>query len=143
MKRITLIAVALIATFTMSFGQSFTTSSTTFQTSSGQYFTINSNSYDVYGTYGNSSAEIVSGYTRSNGTYVEPYVRTQRNSTNHDNFSTYGNINIYTGTVGTRARDYSPEAYNYGSGRTIYTGSRGGQYYINGNGNKVYVPKRW
>ena len=33
-------------------------------------------------------------------------------------------------------------AYNYGSGRTIHTGSRGGQYYINSNGNKTYVPKR-
>lgn len=144
MKRITLIAVALIATFTMSFGQSFTTKSTTSSTSSEQLFTTNSRSNfnDVYGTSVNPFTTTVSGYTRSNGTYVEPYVRTQRNFTNHDNFSTSGNVNIYTGTVGTRAKDFTPEAYNYGSGRTIYTGSRGGQYYINGNGNKVYVPKR-
>lgn len=144
MKRITLIAVALMATFTMSFGQSFTTKDITSSTSSGQLFTTNSRSNfnDVYGTSVNTFTTTVSGYTRSNGTYVEPYVRTQRNSTNHDNFSTSGNMNIYTGTSGSRAKDYSPEAYNYGSGRTIYTGSRGGQYYINGNGNKVYVPKR-
>lgn len=145
MKRITLIAVALIATFTMSFGQSFTTNNSTFSTSYGQFITTNSigSFNDVFGTGTNEFITTVSGYTRSNGTYVEPYVRTQRNDTNHDNFSTVGNFNIFTGTVGTRARDYSPEAYNYGSGRTIYTGSRGGQYYINGNGNKVYVPKRW
>lgn len=143
MKRIALIAVALMATFTMSFGQSFTTNSWTSSNSSGQLITTNSrNNNDVFGTGVNHSTTTVSGYTRSNGTYVEPYVRTQRNSTNHDNFSTSGNMNIYTGTSGSRAKDYSPEAYNYGSGRTIYTGSRGGQYYINGNGNKVYVPKR-
>lgn len=27
-------------------------------------------------------------------------------------------------------------------GQTIYQGSRGGQYYINRNGNRTYVPKR-
>lgn len=82
------------------------------------------------------------GYTRSDGTYVQGHYKTNSNSTNHDNFSTSGNVNIYTGSVGTRARDYSSEAYNYGSGRTVYTGSRGGQYYINSNGNKTYIPKR-
>ncbi|MBK6497038.1 MAG: hypothetical protein IPG00_02265 [Saprospiraceae bacterium] len=39
-------------------------------------------------------------------------------------------------------KDYSSEAYNYGAGQTIYTGPRGGQYYYNSKGNKVYVPKR-
>eukprot|EP00741_Cyanophora_paradoxa_P019660 tig00021137_g18978.t1 len=28
-----------------------------------------------------------------------------------------------------------------GGGRTIYTGPRGGQYYINGNGNRTYIPR--
>ena len=84
----------------------------------------------------------VSGYSRSNGTYVQPYVRTMPNFTNWDNFSTKGNYNPYTGSTGYRARDYSIDAYNYGSGRTIYTGSRGGQYYYNSIGRKTYVPKR-
>ena len=57
-----------------------------------------------------------------------------------NNFSL--NYNTYTGSTGSRARDYSSSAYNYGSGHTIHTGSRGGQYYINSNGNKTYVPKR-
>ena len=84
----------------------------------------------------------VSGYTRSNGTYVMPHVRTMPNTTNWDNFSTQGNINIYTGSTGHRAKDYSSDAYNYGAGRIIHTGSRGGHYYYNSNGRKTYVPKR-
>jgi len=31
---------------------------------------------------------------------------------------------------------------SYSSDRTIYTGPRGGQYYINSKGNKVYVKKK-
>ena len=90
-----------------------------------------------------SSVRYQSGYTRSNGTYVQGHYKTNSNSTNHDNYSTRGNYNSYTGSAGTRARDYSSGAYNYGSGRTIHTGSRGGQYYYNSNGNKTYVPKRY
>jgi hypothetical protein len=83
----------------------------------------------------------VNGYTRSDGTYVSGYYRTESNSTNWDNYSTKGNVNPYTGDIGTRPHDYSSEI-NYNAGRTIYTGSRGGQYYINSHGNKTYVPKR-
>lgn len=82
------------------------------------------------------------GYFRSNGTFVTGHFKTVSNGTNWDNFSTLGNINLFTGSYGSVARDYSIGAYNYGGGHTIYTGSRGGQYYINSNGNKVYVPKR-
>lgn len=98
-----------------------------------------------YGTssYGvNTNSTYVNGYTKSDGTYVQGHYRSSQNSTNHDNYSTSGNYNPYTGTSGSRARDYSSDAYNYGSGHTIHTGSRGGQYYINSNGNKTYVPKR-
>ena len=81
-------------------------------------------------------------YTRKDGTFVSGHMKTRSNRTNHDNYSTSYNVNPFTGSVGTRARDYSSRAYNYGSGNTIYTGSRGGQYYINSRGNKTYVPKR-
>jgi len=47
----------------------------------------------------------VSGYTRSNGTYVEGYYRTLPNSTLNDNWSTIGNINPFTGAYGTRPGD--------------------------------------
>ncbi|MDR0605367.1 MAG: hypothetical protein LBG80_13790 [Bacteroidales bacterium] len=98
-------------------------------------------------TYGNSYSTpsrntYVSGYTKKNGTYVQPYVRTNANSTNRDNYSTKSNYNPYNGTTGTKAKDYSSDALKYGAGKTIYTGPRGGQYYYNSNGNKVYVPKR-
>jgi hypothetical protein len=90
----------------------------------------------------NTSVRYQSGYVKSNGTYVQPHFKTNNNSTNWDNFSTKSNVNSFTGTVGTRARDYSRDALNYGQGRSIYTGSRGGQYYYNNGGNKIYVPKR-
>ena len=84
----------------------------------------------------------VNGYVRRDGTYVQGHYRQDPNSTNWDNYSTQGNVNPYSGESGTRARDYSSEALNYGDGRTIHTGPRGGQFYYNDSGRKVYVPKR-
>ena len=81
-------------------------------------------------------------YIRKDGTFVQGSTHTQSNRTNVDNYSTQGNTNPYTGTSGTRAQDYSAPASNYGGGAPIQSGSRGGQYYINSNGNKTYVPKR-
>lgn len=99
-------------------------------------FTESPSSYNYNSVYQN-------GYTRKDGTYVNGHYKTRSNNTNWDNYSTQGNVNPYTGEFGTRAKDYSLDAYNYGVGQTIYTGPRGGQYYINSNGNKTYVPKRW
>jgi hypothetical protein len=45
--------------------------------------------------------QYVHGYYRSNGTYVRPYYRSSPNGTVQDNFSYRGNINPYTGKVGT------------------------------------------
>ena len=98
------------------------------------------NTYTVPST--NTSVRYQSGYTKDNGTTVQPHYKTTTNNANHDNFSTSGNTNVYTGQSGSRAKDYSPEASNYGKGKTIQTGSKGGQYYINSKGNKTYVPKR-
>ncbi|WP_159468308.1 hypothetical protein [Dyadobacter sp. 3J3] len=92
--------------------------------------------------YVNPNTNYNSGYQKSNGTVVQPHYKTQQNQTNLDNYSTQGNVNPYTLENGTKAKDYSIDASNYGSGKTIQTGERGGQYYINNNGNKVYVPKR-
>ncbi len=97
-----------------------------------------------YGAYSGSSTSTthVNGYYKANGTYVQGHNRSSKNSTNHDNWSTSGNTNPYNGNRGTRAKDYSSGAYNYGSGKVIQTGPKGGQYYINSKGNKTYVPKR-
>ena len=89
----------------------------------------------------------VSGYTNSYGTYVQGYYRTTPNYTRNDNYSTIGNINPYTGSYGTKPADsyYSSPSYystpSYISSTPVYTGSRGGQYYINSNGNKTYISR--
>ncbi len=92
-------------------------------------------------SYSMPSVRYQSGYVKSNGTYVQPHFKTTSNYTNLDNYSTVENTNPYTGARGTKATDYSPNTKNYGSGSAIYSGSRGGQYYINSNGNKTYIPK--
>lgn len=150
MKKLVLSIVALVAVATSSFAQY----SDLHQMSSkvindfyssccppSSFYTLPSVSYSVPSTV-NYNTTTVSGYTRSNGTYVQSHVRTMPNNTNRDNFSTKGNSNPFTGSTGYRARDYSSGAYNYGAGHTIHTGSRGGQYYYNSNGHKTYVPKR-
>ena len=74
------------------------------------------------------SVKLQKGYYKpSTGTYVAAHYKTESNKTNWDNYSTKGNYNYSTGTDGTKARDYSAEAYNYGNGQNIKTGSRGGQ----------------
>jgi len=49
----------------------------------------------------NSNYHYVDGYYKSNGTYVNGYYRTNPNNTNKDNYSTYPNINPWTGNQGT------------------------------------------
>jgi len=44
----------------------------------------------------------VQGYTRDNGTYVQPHYRSSPNEYKNDNWSTYGNSNPHTGQSGTR-----------------------------------------
>lgn len=75
-------------------------------------------------------------------TYVRGHYKTVLNNTNRDNFSTLGNIYIYTGTVGTKAQVSPIQTINYSSEKRIHTGSIGGQYYLNSNGTKTYVPKQ-
>ena len=42
----------------------------------------------------------VKGYVRSDGTFVQPHMRSTPNSTRFDNYSTQGNSNPYTGKTG-------------------------------------------
>lgn len=44
----------------------------------------------------------VRGYTRKDGTYVQPHMQTNPNGTRADNWSTVGNVNPYTGQPGTK-----------------------------------------
>lgn len=45
----------------------------------------------------------VDGYSRNDGTYVQPHMRTAPDNTTNNNYSTYGNTNPYTGQQGTQS----------------------------------------
>lgn len=72
----------------------------------------------------------VRGYTKKNGTYVQPHYRSSPNSTRSDNWSTKGNVNPYTGKRGTKSPTYSQYGGSSGSGIFGQSGSGGifGQY---------------
>lgn len=42
----------------------------------------------------------VNGYQKSDGTYVQPYHRSDPNDSQSDNYSSKGNVNPYTGKKG-------------------------------------------
>lgn len=50
----------------------------------------------------------VRGYTRRDGTYVQPHYRSERDGNPRDNWSTRGNFNPHTGEAGTRDPYQSP-----------------------------------
>lgn len=55
-----------------------------------------------YGYGSNTRSHSTSGYTTQSGTYVAPSHATNPNNTQMDNYTTRGNVNPYTGAVGTR-----------------------------------------
>ena len=66
--------------------------------------------------------QYVNGYYKSNGTYVDSYMKSSPNNTKSDNFSTYGNVNPYTGQAGTKTySDYN----NYGHNKSSNSNSSG------------------
>jgi hypothetical protein len=60
----------------------------------------------LYGTGSNPNNHYVQPHTTSNGTYVSGHYQTNPNSTQFDNYGTRGNVNPYTGEVGTRTPRY-------------------------------------
>ena len=54
----------------------------------------------------NQNSHPVQGYTTSGGTYVQPHQQTNPNNNQRDNYSSRGNVNPYTGAVGTRNPKY-------------------------------------
>lgn len=79
----------------------------------------------------------VNGYTKSNGTYVAPYVRSNPNSTRTDNYSYPGNTNPYTGKAATG----NSEAYSNKNNR----GSSPSEIWIKGyyKNDGTYVNGHW
>jgi hypothetical protein len=76
-----------------------------------------------------SAGDYVSGYSRSNGTYVAPHYKTSPNSTVQDNYSYKGNTNPYTGSTGSNYYRSAPSsAYYGGSSAGSYSNSYGYRY---------------
>ena len=74
------------------------------------------------------SSHYVHGYSRSDGTYVQPHMQTNPNSTPMDNWTTRGNVNPYTGQAGTRDPYGSSSGYGSTYGGSS-TGRRSGSGY--------------
>ena len=55
----------------------------------------------------------VQGYTRSDGTYVQPHMRSNPNNTVKDNYDFKGNVNPYTGQTGNNNYPHSPSSPYY------------------------------
>ena len=87
---------------------------------------------DNYSTVGN-----VNPYTGKAGTQPRDSYTTTRTTSSNYSAPTYSNTSTYTPTYTPPVTTYSSPSYS--SSQTIYTGPRGGQYYINSNGNKTYV----
>jgi hypothetical protein len=65
------------------------------------------------------AADAVHGFTRRDGTYVQPYMNSEPNQHRYDNYSSQGNTNPYTGERGTQRNEFSlPPAYNKAYGGT-------------------------
>ncbi|WP_221622423.1 hypothetical protein [Burkholderia cenocepacia] len=58
------------------------------------------------GSTGFGSDQTVSGYTRSDGSYVQPYHRSAPDGNPYNNYSTQGNVNPYTGQRGYKNPGY-------------------------------------
>lgn len=72
----------------------------------------------------------VNGYTRRDGTYVAGHWRSSPNSTKADNWSTYPNVNPYTGKQGTKKADdgwLKPPSY-YGPSNGLNNNDSGSRY---------------
>lgn len=57
----------------------------------------------------------VKGYVKKDGTYVQPHVRTKPDGYKYNNYSSYGNINPYTGKSGTKGSPSNYQQYNFGT----------------------------
>lgn len=64
--------------------------------------------------------KMVKGYIKSDGTYVQPHIRSSPNNLKFDNYSSKGNSNPYTGKQGNvdpynvaPPASYTPKPYNY------------------------------
>ena len=62
-----------------------------------------------------SADQYVNGYYRKDGTYVQPYHRSDADGNPFNNYSTRGNVNPYTGQPGTKNPYSNPYSSSYGN----------------------------
>ena len=95
---------------------------------------------DNYSTVGN-----VNPYNGKAGTQPRDSYTTTRTTSSNYSTPTYRSTSTYSAsTRSTYTPSYTAPVSTYSTpsytpSPTIYTGSRGGQYYVNSNGNKTYV----
>ena len=70
------------------------------------------------------SSHQVKGYTRKDGTYVQPHRQTNPDKKRSNNYSSEGNYNPSTGKQGTQRNEYSNppqynDSYNNGQGKRL------------------------
>lgn len=68
--------------------------------------------------------------------------KTARERSNNSSSSTYRTPYYSSNSTYRNSASYSKPSYSNTPSRNIQTGSRGGQYYINSNGNKTYIKKK-
>lgn len=83
----------------------------------------------------------VRGYTRRDGTYVAAHHATNPNGTRADNWSTRGNVNPFTGRLGTRSTDGS--AGYAATGRIGLVGGLGAVAGVATAHRLVHPPRAW
>jgi hypothetical protein len=77
-----------------------------FEPATAQLYGSQSTTSGVYGTGSNPNSHYVQPHSNSNGSYTQGHYQTNPNSTQMDNYGTRGNVNPYTGQVGTRTPRY-------------------------------------
>lgn len=137
-----LILTAFLFTSALSFAQ---VSVRGYYRSNGTYVQPHQRTYpnstvnDNYSTIGN-----VNPYTGTYGTHPRDGYRSSSSSRSTYSGSSYYSYSTptYNFSIPTNSSSINSSSYSvpsYSSSNTIYTGPRGGNYYINSNGNKTYV----
>ena len=70
------------------------------------------------------SSHSVKGYTKKDGTFVQPHMRTNPDSVRRNNYSSEGNYNPNTGKQGKQRNEFSSppqynDSYNEGQGKRL------------------------
>lgn len=89
---------------------------------------------DIYGSSYKNTQNLYKDY--DNDGVINCYDRHDTNP--YSTFNNYNGSNFNTG----KYYNYNSSNFDLNTNKTIYTGPKGGQYYINSNGNKSYI-KNW